>query len=269
MTHQKIAVIGCGWLGSPLAKTLVKAGYKVHGSTTTKSKLAVLEAAQIKAFLIQLSSEGITGDLQACLSGCETLILNIPPGLSKNPDKDYVQQMSYVVKTIEASSVKQVLFISSTSVYDDEESFPIITETSATSASKKAAQLIKVERLFQQHKSFKTTLLRFSGLFAEDRHPARFLSGKTNLKNADAPVNLIHREDCIAIIITLLQLDIWDATFNASTPIHPTKKDYYTSECNRLQIAIPEFDETKKSQGKIIDSNTLVRLLNYDFKVKL
>ncbi|MEH6534795.1 MAG: NAD(P)H-binding protein [Psychroserpens sp.] len=267
--NQKIGIIGCGWLGLPLAKLLIENGYEIHGSTTTEAKIAILEQAKITAFLLQFSSEGIVGNIKACLSNCQTLIVNIPPGLRKNPEHNYVQQMKHLVTHVETSSVKQVLFISSTSVYDDDESFPIITEISPTSTSKTALQLLEVEALFQQNKNFETTLLRFSGLFAEDRHPARFLSGKTNLKNANTPVNLIHRDDCIAIIFGIIKQDHWSDIFNASTTAHPTKKEYYTSACRALQIPVPKYDEHSVNKGKIIDSKKLVRILDYDFKIKL
>ncbi|MEM5563527.1 NAD(P)-binding domain-containing protein [Psychroserpens sp. AS72] len=267
--NSKICVIGCGWLGFPLAKTLIELGNTVHGSTTSKDKIKTLEKAGIIPFLIHFTSEGVTGNITSCLENCKTLIVNIPPGLRKNSDNDYVKQMTHFVNHIESSSVENVLFIGSTSVYDDSEDFPVIREDSLTSNSKTALKLLEVEALFQQNKNFKTTILRFGGLFGDDRHPATYLSGKTNLKNGEAPVNLIHREDCVSIIISVVKNNIWDTIINASTPSHPTKKDYYTSICKALELPIPEFDNTTTSKGKIIDSSKLVQLLDYEYKVKL
>lgn len=267
--NSKICVIGCGWLGLPLAKKLIKLDYGVHGSTTSKNKLSRLKEAQIIPFLLQFSSEGVDGNLKSCLKNCQTLIVNIPPGLRKNPESNYVKQMKHIVTYIEESSVENVLFIGSTSVYDDDKTFPVITENSLTSTDNLPKQLLDVEALFTTNTKFNTTILRFSGLFAEDRHPAKFLSGKTNLKNGDAPVNLIHRDDCISIIISVVKNNIWSIVINASTPSHPTKKNYYTALCEALQIPIPEYDNTAISKGKIIDSTRLEELLNYNFKVKL
>ncbi|WP_299272484.1 NAD-dependent epimerase/dehydratase family protein [uncultured Psychroserpens sp.] len=267
--HQKICVIGCGWLGFKLAERLIKNSYEVHGSTTSKTKIPSLKQAHIIPFVVRLSPTGVMGQIDDCLSHCKTLIVNIPPGLRKNPNSDYVKQMTFLLEHIETSMVEHVVFISSTSVYDDHETFPVITENSPTSTSKTALKLVAVERLFQKNTSFKTTILRFSGLFAEDRHPAKFLSGKTNLKNANAPVNLIHRDDCISIIMSIVQHNLWDLVLNASALTHPIKKTYYTAVCNALNIPVPEFNKDVKSKGKIINSQKLVRLLNYEFQVKL
>ncbi|MGB3607460.1 MAG: hypothetical protein WA775_02765 [Psychroserpens sp.] len=266
---SKICVIGCGWLGFPLAKMLIKLGHEVHGTTTSEEKIAILRDAGIHPFLIRFSAEGVVGDLKNCLLNCITLIVNIPPGLRKAPESEYVQKMMFFIEQIQQSTVKRVLFIGSTSVYDDTKTCPIITETSATSTSQTALQLLKVERLFMTNKNFETTVLRFGGLLAENRHPAKYLSGKTNIKNPEAPVNLIHREDCIAIILKLLKHEIWNETFNAVTTPHPTKKDYYTAACKRMGLPLPDFDLTSINQGKCIDSSKLVQLLNYEFHVKL
>ena len=38
----KISILGCGWLGLPLAKAIVENGFSVKGSTTSSEKIATL-----------------------------------------------------------------------------------------------------------------------------------------------------------------------------------------------------------------------------------
>jgi nucleoside-diphosphate-sugar epimerase len=270
MLKQKICVIGCGWLGFPLAKSLVKKGHSVKGSTRSPEKVNSLTSNQIEGFLLHITSEGIIGPIEKCLTDCTTLVLNIPPRLRKNPEANYVMQMQHVLPYVEASSIENVILVSSTSVYDDSEFFPLINETSKTSTtSNTALQLLAVEALFQNNKNFKTTVLRFSGLFGADRHPSKFLSGKNHVKNPDAPVNLIHQIDCIAIIETIIKQNVWNEIFNASTTPHPKRQNYYTSVCKAQNIPLPKFDNSQESKGKIIDSTKLARVLKYEFKIKL
>ena len=40
---KQISILGCGWLGLPLAQQLVHEGYQIHGATTSEKKLIVLE----------------------------------------------------------------------------------------------------------------------------------------------------------------------------------------------------------------------------------
>ena len=257
-------------MGFPLAKSLLKKGYLIKGSTTTSKKITTLNDNGINGFLLQLSSEGIIGDIENCLEGCDTLVLNIPPGLRKNPETNYVKQMQHLIPFIERSSVKTIVFVSSTSVYDDSELCPIINESSQTSTTSNVAlQLLSAEALFMNNSNFKTTILRFSGLYGDDRHPATFLAGKENLQNPEAPVNLIHQSDCIAIIEQIIEQNAWNTIFNASIPSHPSRKNYYTSVCISQNLPLPSFNDTLKSKGKIIDSTKLAHVLGYKFKIKL
>ena len=48
---KSIGVLGCGWLGLPLAKQLVTAGYSVRGTTTTKEKLTEISRIEINLFI--------------------------------------------------------------------------------------------------------------------------------------------------------------------------------------------------------------------------
>jgi len=45
--NKQIAVLGCGWLGFPLAISLIEKGYLVKGSTTSESKLSDLKSKGI------------------------------------------------------------------------------------------------------------------------------------------------------------------------------------------------------------------------------
>ena len=57
MSQLKIAIIGCGWLGLPLAKKLIKEIFIVKGSTTSKEKISVLKTEKIEPFLIDLNKK--------------------------------------------------------------------------------------------------------------------------------------------------------------------------------------------------------------------
>ena len=59
----QISILGCGWLGFPLAKALVSKGFSVKGSTTSDEKIAVLKNAGIEPFLIALSENKTSGKL--------------------------------------------------------------------------------------------------------------------------------------------------------------------------------------------------------------
>ena len=277
---KKISILGCGWLGLPLAKSLLKKGFSVKGSTTSTEKIAVLEAAGIEPFLLEVSETEIIGAITPFLESSEILIIDIPPKLRGNSTENFVAKIRNLLPFIAKSSVEKVIFISSTSVYADAISTAlIVTElTKPQPETESGKQLLEVEQLLQNNKNFQTTVIRFGGLVGEDRHPIKFLAGRKNIENPEAPINLIHQTDCIGIIETIIKKGLRQAqsdkelkteTFNAVAPFHPTRKDYYTQKAIALNLALPEFDESKLSVGKIISSEKVESVLEYKFKNKM
>ena len=265
----QISILGCGWLGLPLAKALLENNFSVKGSTTSTEKLAVLENFGIQAFQIELSETKIVGEVDSFLENSKILIIDIPPKLRGISKEDFVSKIKNVIPFIEKSTVKNVLFISSTSVYGENNSF-VTEETELNPDTESGKQLVKLEQLLQSNSNFKTTILRFGGLIGEDRHPIKFLVGRTNIENPNAPINLIHQEDCIGIILEIFRQTqndklVWNETFNAVTPFHPSRKEYYTQKAIDFNLALPEFNAENSSLGKTILSSKIEKVLGYTF----
>ena len=265
---KQISILGCGWLGLPLAKSLLKKGFCVKGSTTSLDKISVLKSSGIHPYLVTLSAvEGLNGEkeINSFLENSEILIIDIPPKLRGNSNENFVRKIQNLIPFVEKSTVKKVVFISSTSVYADDNS--IITETTKPQPdSESGKQLLEAETLLQSNANFKTTIIRFGGLIGENRHPIHFLAGRHNLENPEAPINLIHQMDCIGSIEAVINQDCWLEIFNAVAPFHPTRKKYYTQKAVELNLPKPEFDETNISIGKTVSSDKMITLLDYQFQ---
>lgn len=274
---KQISILGCGWLGLPLAKKLIEKGNSVNGSTTSESKLSILKNTGINPFIVILSEvEGIlenedsSKNITDFLAESEILIIDIPPKLravSSESNKIFVQKIENLIPFIEKSSVSKVLFVSSTSVYGDENEF-ITEDTTPNPETESGKQLVLVEAILQKNQNFETTILRFGGLIGEDRHPVKFLAGKENLENPDAPINLIHQKDCIAIIEEIINQSKWNEVFNAAAPFHPSREEYYTQKAKEQNLVLPKFSSEKSNIKKIISSKKIENILNYQFKLE-
>lgn len=263
---MNISILGCGWLGFPLAEKLLEAGHAVKGSTTSRDKIPSLNAKGIIPYQIKILEEGVQGDLSSFLGDADLLIINIPPGLRGDPEANFIGKMGRLNEYLGKSSVRNVLFVSATSVYEDEEKFPVYTEDDpGNGTAVNANQLISAENLFLSSDSFTTTIVRFGGLFGPGRHPVHYLAGKKNISNPRTPVNLIHLEDCLGIIMNIISKEAWGITYNAVYPEHPSKEDYYTKLAEERNLPKPEFDQHQPSKGKVIESINLGKMLDYTF----
>lgn len=270
---NQVSILGCGWLGLPLAKKLIEKGNSVKGSTTSESKLSILKDAGINPFLVALESESVSENINDFLAESEILIIDIPPKLrGNNADssgftrKVFVEKIQNLIPFIEQSTIKKVLFVSSTSVYGDQNDL-ISEETNPNPETESGKQLLLAETILQKNQNFETTILRFGGLIGEDRHPVKFLAGKENLENPDAPINLIHQNDCINIIEEIIFQSKWNEIFNAVAPFHPSRSAYYTQKAKEQNLILPKFSSEKSNIKKIISSEKIENVLKYQFKL--
>lgn len=269
----QISILGCGWLGLPLAKKLIEEGHSVNGSTTSENKLSTFKDLGINSYLVTLESESISETIIDFLAKSEILIIDIPPKLRGSAaslptplEMTFVKKIKNLIPFIEKSTVKKVLFVSSTSVYGNENGM-ITEETDPNPDTESGKQLLLAEVLLQNNQNFETTILRFGGLIGEDRQPVKFLAGKENLENPDAPVNLIHQNDCIGVIREIINQSKWKEVFNAVAPFHPARSAYYTQKAIDLNLALPKFSSEKSNIKKTISSEKTEHILNYNFQL--
>ena len=271
---KKISILGCGWLGLPLAKSLIKKGFSVKGSTTSEDKLQVLQSAGISPFLISIKSNKVVGEVVKFLKDSDILIIDIPPNLRHGNTESFIEKMEQSIPFLEQSSIKKIIFVSSTSVYSgynlstdiaSDNEFKVTEETVAIPENESGIQLLASEKTLLSNKKFETTIVRFGGLIGEDRNPTLFLAGRKNIDNAKAPINFIHQIDCIGIIERIIETNSWNQIFNGVAPFHPSRKEYYTKKALEMGLEIPEFDEQKPSFGKIVSCEKVQNILGYEF----
>lgn len=257
--------MGCGWLGLPLAKVLLKKGYTVRGTTTTQSKISELKETGIDPFQIEISDKDIKGPIIPFLKGLDILVLNLPPRLRGNgPKENYVEKVKLLLNSITSCQIPKIIFISSTSVYGDKQG-EVNEKTVPLPETASGKQLWESEKLIKDNTNFQSTIVRFGGLIGPNRHPITMLSGRANLKGGDAPVNLIHLDDCMGIIIGIIEKKVWGQVLNAVYPEHPTKREYYTQIAEKRNIDPPVYLSDSTENHKTIQFCNHFLTNEYDF----
>ena len=111
-------------------------------------------------------------------------------------------------------------------------------------------------------------VLRLSGLVGPSRHPGKFLLNGRMLKSPQAIVNLIHQQDAVGLIQTLIATDLVSGIFNGVSPTQVTKKQYYQAAATALKLPAPAFEEDAMLSGdkpKIVSGTKTQAALNYRF----
>ncbi|SDF40409.1 Nucleoside-diphosphate-sugar epimerase [Mucilaginibacter pineti] len=258
-----ISILGCGWYGLALAKQLLKNNQPVKGSTTSPGKIAALSAEGIEPYLVNF-----TKDEQSYDPGffyCDVLVISIPPKTKSGGGPDHVPKLTRIIEAIKLHKIKNVVLISSTGVYADLDKK--VNENTDPQPNTEAGKiLLAAENLFRAEPSFKTTIIRFAGLIGPGRDPGKFFAGKKDIPNGDAPVNLIHLDDCVAIGSAVIHKQAFGYLLNACAPHHPTRAEFYTQAAIKSGLEVPVFISELK-EWKIIESVYLNEVLDYKFEV--
>lgn len=247
---KTISLLGSGWLGLALTRYFQRQSFNVKASTRTSTRLNELKGIGATPYLVDIND--LSGDIQVFLD-CDVLIVNIT---SKNIPS-YIE----LIRHIETSAVRRVLFVSSSSVYQNTND--IVRESEELENVN--SPLYQIERQFMSNTHFQTTVVRMAGLIGPGRHPGRFFKHDKWVEQPDSPVNLIHQIDCVNIIGRVIEQEVWGEVFNACAGSHPTKRDFYGQAKQSLGQPSPNFAKANKPAFKIVSSQKLRRVLKYEF----
>lgn len=259
-----VSILGCGYVGHPLAKRFVREGWRVRGATTTESKLTDLLGDGIEPYLLKLTPT-LEGTGRRDFFDSEILVINFPPGRKRSDVGAFMEAaMESVFKYIRAGQVQKVLFISSTSVY----SAGYVREEDAGKlppASASGTALLAAEDMLRNSSDIKTTILRYAGLYGYERHPGRYWSGRP-LRNPENAVNLLHRDDAVGVVMEVVSQNCWGQTFNVCADMHPTRAEFYTQAALNLGIPPPEKYIGESQPDKLVLNDRVRTVLEYTFK---
>ena len=150
---MQISILGCGWLGLPLAQSFINKGYELKGSVTTANKLKVLQDHNIIPYNIVLKETGSEGDITGFLNNSDVLIIDIPPKLRNAESENFTEKINKLVPYIEASGIKKVLFVSSISVYGERNKGIVTEDAIPYPYTESGMQLLKTVKLLIKNNS--------------------------------------------------------------------------------------------------------------------
>ena len=243
-----ISILGCGWLGLPLARQLVQQGHQIKGSTTSQEKIEVMKSIGIIPYLIKLTEEE---PQWVDFLKTDVLVITIPI--------KEIKPFKYLIKTL-ASTVK-IIYTSSTAIY-----LPSKEPINEKNALDTQHPLLAIEQVIRNSGN-PSTIIRLAGLFDQRRHPGRWFANKV-LTHPNGPVNLIHLDDCLGIIEKIITHQVWNEIFNACANEHPSRRDFYSRASRALGSPPPQINEQKTSI-RIIDNRWIKKKLDFSFHVSL
>jgi nucleoside-diphosphate-sugar epimerase len=256
---KKVSIIGLGWLGEATGMLLQAQGYFVVGSSTRSEKVGLLREKGLDAVHFALDPDPKGIDYQRLFES-EILVVTLPPRRRQGDGEAYLQQLASLRDLITSTEVKQVLFISSTGIYPNENNAAPYTEEEEISESAAGNTILyRAEALMGTSSRYDLTVLRMGGLMGADRIPGIYFAGKEQVVG-HTRVNFIHQTDAARMVVWVINQGLWNQTFNGVAPEHPLRREVYQHNASALGIPLPASfqDATDEEVGRLISSEKIV-----------
>jgi nucleoside-diphosphate-sugar epimerase len=266
-----VGIIGCGWLGTALAKELLATNQHVLATTGHDESADKLVKQGISANKLILPTVLSVEQLaKNTIFSAAQLVICIPPRL-KRGQHDYPEKIKQLVAAAEIGGVEHIILISSTAVYNGLSGK--VNEQQVLDFTAEKVQVMHDAEQALLTFTGQANIIRLSGLIGPERHPGRFLSAKKAVANPEGLVNLIHQTDAVGIIKALLlrqsEASLNKAIFNGVSEAHPSRERFYQKAAKALGLPQPTFiqttEETIPVLCKEVEGDKVGKELNYQF----
>jgi nucleoside-diphosphate-sugar epimerase len=260
---RSVLVVGCGFVGLPLARLFHSTGWETHGVTSSKDSASKLGTESFSVFAIDITDADSVGDLASEFFDVVIHCASSGQGGATAYEKIYLRGTENLLTKLRCG---YFMMAGSTSVYAQTDG-SVVDESSETAPERETGKiLLQAERRILDANG---SVGRLAGIYGRERcAPLRkLLAGEAVLEgDGERIMNMIHHEDAASALFFIAQND-YRGIFNM-TDDHPvTQREWFESVCARLNRPLPptgprDFDRKRGWTNKRV-SNKKIRSLGW------
>lgn len=248
---MKAVIIGCGYVGSRVARLWHEGVHEVTVTTTTPTKKAQLQA--IASEVLVLEGNDLAA-LKQVLTNQDVVLLSVgakestPEGYAKA----YLETANNIVKALETNdSVKQLIYTSSYGILSAKDGDTVDETIAVNPATDKGKVMHSAEKvlLSASEKGVKTCILRLSGIYGPGRELIKIFSkvaGTTRLGAGKEYTNWVHEEDIVRAIDFVSQKQL-EGIYNLTSDEVLTTKEFFSKLFQAHDLPLVNWDSSQPS----------------------
>lgn len=201
---MRIAILGCGYVGTELGQQLSAAGHDVVGVVRSAESVERVESAGFDVVQADLTDSGSLSSIP----DADALVFAASAGRApvETARELYLDGLGDVIREFSdrSNTPERLLFTSTTGVYGDHGGDWVDESTPVSPASPKAEVIAEAEELVRSS-PFDWTVTRFAGLYGPGRYRLeRYLTGPVT----SGFRNSTHRDDAAGALAYVLTEDV-------------------------------------------------------------
>jgi nucleoside-diphosphate-sugar epimerase len=228
---MRVLIVGCGYIGLPLAAELARQGHVVFGLRRRTNTDAELKGLGIEPLCADITSPETLKSLPADFDWVVNCTAS-GGGDVADYRRIYREGNRHLLQWLDHARLKKFVYTSSTSVYGQNDG-SLVTEKSPTSpVAETAGVLLEAEDLLlaAAAKGFPAAVLRLAGIYGPQRGHwfKQFLRGEARIEgDGSRHLNMIHRDDAVLAIIAALEHGQGGQVYNVVDEAPVTQLEFF------------------------------------------
>lgn len=241
---MRVLVVGCGYVGLPLAVELAKRGHNVSSlrrSTAVDGRLRQEGVTPLHGDITQPGSLGPLPNQFDWVVNCTAS----GGGDESDYRRLYLEGSRHLIEWLDASCLRRFVYTSSTGVYGQNDGSTVDEASPTEPPSATARVLAETEQCLlaaTRDKGFPAVILRAAGIYGPERGYLlkQFLRGDAVIEGDGARIlNMIHRDDLITAIIAALERGQTGEVYNVVDDEPVSQVNFFTWLADELKQPLP------------------------------
>ncbi|MBI3870366.1 MAG: SDR family oxidoreductase [Verrucomicrobia bacterium] len=262
---MRVLVIGCGYVGAPLAARLQAQGHAVLGLRRTEGPHDDLRRAEVTPLVADITS---AESLQASLEGLRfDWVVNATSsrgGGAEGYERLYLRGTQRVMDWLKRTPPRCYVHLSSTSVYGQVGGEAVTEESPTLPVNDTSRVLVAAEQWLLNPANThgaRTAILRCAGIYGPERGHLflKFIRGEATMTGeGDRWLNMIHRDDVVSGVLAVLNDPAANGAINVADDEPVQERDFYGWLSRELGRPLPPSADPGDRVRKRGDTNKRV-----------
>lgn len=248
---MNIAIIGCGYVGCTVAKYWQhQKNFVVTATTTTPTRVSALQEVAQKVIVTKGNDpEG----LKAALQNQDVVLLSVGAKGADFYEEAYLQTAKNLVSILpEISSIRQLIYTGTYSVYGDRNGAFVDEESTVTPSNPNAKILRETEELLlsASNDHLRVCIFRLGGIYGPGRELIKIfgrVAGTTRPGDGNDISNWIHLDDIVGVI-EFARHHKWQGIYNVVDDAHLPSKELINTVLAKHNLPPINWDDSLQSK---------------------
>jgi nucleoside-diphosphate-sugar epimerase len=240
----KIAIFGCGYLGTELAILLAKKGCEITVITSSPKKVRLLSRLVQKTCIYNGTDNGMIAQI---LAENDVIVLTFSANRHGDIEQSFLKTAQFIKQnSLEMKVSKTLIYTSNCSVYGNHNGLWVKESSLLKAATLEGKILIETENTYLSliEQGWQICIFRLAEIYGSGREISKKikeLQGKVLPGTGKNFTNMVHEEDVIHAIDYALIREL-KGIYNLCDDDHPTQKEFYDMIAKKFHLQPIDWD---------------------------